>query len=488
MSNDWIKRIIEEAQDPATYDPYDAYGVPKSIATPEPVVEQPPIVPQQPAPVVPQVVAQPESQPEPMPEQEVEQDKIDLEEESMKDIDKEMSIADELQAEVNDLNNQLPEQSLVEKYRSLIDQYRSNQDEARQSRNKLDLYGGIMDAGESVAKGFAKMYGGDLERSKTGDMLRKLGLQGIDDVTSDRKTGLQDIALEQKAKQDMLASQDAGMKREELQALHDFSSPQSKMYQDLALKLAPGLNEEQIRQINGATLTKMIPGLQTLANAQARKDAMAMGLKKEEMRQGLKKEGEDRRQLEQEVKFASNFLKQDPRFKKTIEQGSVYQEVDTLIDSVASENNEAALAALGTKLARAMGEVGVLTDADVVRYLGSRSWGRKILEWQAGGMQGTLPEDSIRELKKNTKFFRDKVNTEIDEIYDNAEKRLVDVYKGKGGITPERAKELVGPRPFNTDKKASTEKTVAKKQYSPSRNKTKIIYSDGSEEIIDGRQ
>lgn len=31
-------------------------------------------------------------------------------------------------------------------------------------------------------------------------------------------------------------------------------------------------------------------------------------------------------------------------------------------------------------------------------------------------------------------------------------------------------------------------KTVAKKQYSPSRNKTKIIYSDGTEEIVDGQK
>ena len=34
----------------------------------------------------------------------------------------------------------------------------------------------------------------------------------------------------------------------------------------------------------------------------------------------------------------------------------------------------------------------------------------------------------------------------------------------------------------------STGKTVAKKQYSPSRNQTKVIYSDGTEEIVDGKQ
>ncbi len=32
------------------------------------------------------------------------------------------------------------------------------------------------------------------------------------------------------------------------------------------------------------------------------------------------------------------------------------------------------------------------------------------------------------------------------------------------------------------------DKTIKKKQYSPSRNQTKIIYSDGSEEIVDGQK
>jgi hypothetical protein len=37
-------------------------------------------------------------------------------------------------------------------------------------------------------------------------------------------------------------------------------------------------------------------------------------------------------------------------------------------------------------------------------------------------------------------------------------------------------------------KPASAQKTISKKLYSPSRNKTKVVYSDGSEEILDGQQ
>lgn len=44
------------------------------------------------------------------------------------------------------------------------------------------------------------------------------------------------------------------------------------------------------------------------------------------------------------------------------------------------------------------------------------------------------------------------------------------------------------PDSYFQDDKKSGAKTVTKKQYSQSRNKTRIIYSDGSEEIVDGKK
>jgi len=41
---------------------------------------------------------------------------------------------------------------------------------------------------------------------------------------------------------------------------------------------------------------------------------------------------------------------------------------------------------------------------------------------------------------------------------------------------------------YTPSKPASSGKAIAKKQYSPSANKTKLIYTDGTEEILDGRQ
>jgi len=40
----------------------------------------------------------------------------------------------------------------------------------------------------------------------------------------------------------------------------------------------------------------------------------------------------------------------------------------------------------------------------------------------------------------------------------------------------------------NIDNSGATDRSISKKLYSPSRNKTRIIYSDGTEEVVDGRQ
>jgi hypothetical protein len=54
-----------------------------------------------------------------------------------------------------------------------------------------------------------------------------------------------------------------------------------------------------------------------------------------------------------------------------------------------------------------------------------------------------------------------------------------------GGKLPE---EVITGNPQPKATAASARKTVTGKQYSPSQNKTKIKYSDGTEEIVDGKQ
>jgi len=53
---------------------------------------------------------------------------------------------------------------------------------------------------------------------------------------------------------------------------------------------------------------------------------------------------------------------------------------------------------------------------------------------------------------------------------------------------PDKLKSFGGPQNDQPIQKINTQRSVVKKQYSPSRNQTRVIYSDGSQEVLDGQQ
>lgn len=358
--------------------------------------------------------------------------------------------------EIDEANRQEEDQPLsaAERYRQILDNYRERVKGARGDRSRTNLMAGLSDAANTIAAGMAAGYGGQIRDPKTGDMLRRNAAERASDVESDLRVDLSGLSGEQK-----FVKSDMDLQNEK--ELNNPDSAISDIYRKTAKMLAPGIDDEALNKATAAQLAQAIPGLQTYANARLRQEMNLDRINQQNAMLNQRQDEESRRKLQQEVNFSSNFLKQDPRYKKAIEQKGTYREVENLINEVGKEQNQAALAALGTKLARAMGEVGVLTDADVVRYLGSRSWGRKINEWVKGGMKGTLPDDSIQELRKNLDFFKKETTANIDDIYDNAEKRLYDVYKGE--MPMERVKQLVGPRPFSTMSEDSEKAQISEK-------------------------
>ena len=76
---------------------------------------------------------------------------------------------------------------------------------------------------------------------------------------------------------------------------------------------------------------------------------------------------------------------------------------------------------------------------------------------------------------------------DMAKIHEDRAAAIADEYRdtaSRFGMDPE---QVVGRR-RETEKEANSPRTVTKKQYSPSRNQTKITYSDGSTEIVDGKQ
>jgi hypothetical protein len=103
------------------------------------------------------------------------------------------------------------------------------------------------------------------------------------------------------------------------------------------------------------------------------------------------------------------------------------EDIAPLVEQVKAGNQNAA-AALGTRLARAMGEVGVLTDADVTRYVQGTSWGRKLLDWYKKGAEGSPSEETLKEIVKNAKTISSKLQGNLKKVYKNAESRMKVAY------------------------------------------------------------
>jgi len=53
---------------------------------------------------------------------------------------------------------------------------------------------------------------------------------------------------------------------------------------------------------------------------------------------------------------------------------------------------------------------------------------------------------------------------------------------------PDKLKSFGSPQNDQPIQRINTQRSVVKKQYSPSRNQTRVIYSDGSQEVLDGQQ
>jgi len=156
----------------------------------------------------------------------------------------------------------------------------------------------------------------------------------------------------------------------------------------------------------------------------------------------------------------TNTLKYNPNFKKYDESVKAFDNVTALLKNVDTGNSRA-LAALGPQLARALGEVGVLTDMDVTRYLSSPEYVEAFKDWAAKRFQGKMNPKAVKELNENAmtilKIAREKINSVKQTALQSAKTRLkgtqwenkytdeeIMEYLGQGNYTsePSPAKEL----------------------------------------------
>ena len=158
--------------------------------------------------------------------------------------------------------------------------------------------------------------------------------------------------------------------------------------------------------------------------------------------EGRREEAQDRR-LNKDIYGVVKDYKSNKLVKELDTQGLSFAQADDLLAAMVG-GNEIALGALGTKMARAMGEVGVLTDADVKRYIQAQSAVRGAKDSAGRVIMGKLSESTVKDIKdvtdKMAKGFtkrRAELKTEyIDYAYENFGK--------PAGMTQEQIEERFG--------------------------------------------
>lgn len=172
--------------------------------------------------------------------------------------------------------------------------------------------------------------------------------------------------------------------------------------------------------------------------------------------------GEQRTQLMDERtkgryrNYLLDMEQRDPVIKKLREQDIGLRQVDDIL-SLVNSGNTVAGGALGFKMARAMGEVGVITDQDVVRYVRSGQLAQGAADKLSQMIAGIPTEATREEIAQIANALRSSFKEKIQPRYDqyiNSYSRIEGIepsefanklsipYSGSGGLTPEEAAEL----------------------------------------------
>ncbi len=252
------------------------------------------------------------------------------------------------------------------------------------------------------------------------DELDKQGAQGSKNILT-RREAKDKEQQRKKMMEDM--NDDAQMR--------DPSSDISKAIRESIKAVMPNLN---VGNASGKMLKESGMNLATIMQAhiaaEGHKAAAAERKAAREDSLQLRKDkfAQDLKENEQKAaKDFSQFLEKDDKMKMIKKEASALGSVDKLIDEIKAGNTVAA-GALGAKMARAMGEVGVLTQEDVARYVRSGAMGRGAADKLSTMMTGKPTKATLEEIQQISNILQERHKTEIQPLYDKYATRLSRIY------------------------------------------------------------
>jgi hypothetical protein len=140
----------------------------------------------------------------------------------------------------------------------------------------------------------------------------------------------------------------------------------------------------------------------------------------------------------------------DPRIKPLYSQGIGLGQIKE-IANIAKDGNTVAAAALGVKMARGMGEVGVLTESDVTRYITSGRLDRKAADTLSRWMVGKPTDATMEEINQISSVLSDAFSGKIQPVYNEYIESLAEL---ENETPDEISKKMAIPyRPIGQDAK-----------------------------------
>lgn len=142
------------------------------------------------------------------------------------------------------------------------------------------------------------------------------------------------------------------------------------------------------------------------------KPEKASGLSEKDLREGY-------------VEYQKSFNKSAAPVKDAI---SASDSIFTIAKS--GQKNPVAAAALPAKLARAAGETGVLTDADMARYGGSQALADSFTRWANKAANGTLNGQDAADAIEFANLLKTRSQQRLDQIADETVDQFTSIYGG----------------------------------------------------------
>lgn len=162
---------------------------------------------------------------------------------------------------------------------------------------------------------------------------------------------------------------------------------------------------------------------------------------------------QDERYVKDKMLGLKKDFRKDYRYKDSYKEDLAFDQVDKLM-SEAKKGNQIAFNAVGTKMARAMSEVGVLTESDVNRYVQGGSLSRKAGDSLLRMINGKPSEATMGDINEITNVLRETHSSRIAPLFEDYANDAVQQL----GKTREQAyKELGFPLPPELKNEDTTE-------------------------------